>query len=64
MTEMRGHDARDRSDQLSSNRALQDSTGSTRSQRIGNNGPLANPTVSFPEESSEDESPGGTRRPA
>jgi hypothetical protein len=64
MSEMRGHDARDRSDQLSPNRALQDSTGSTKSQRIGNNGPLANPTVSFPEKSSEDESAGEEGRPA
>jgi len=64
MTEMTGHDARDRSDQLSPNRALQDSTGSTKNQRIGKNTPLANPTVSCPENSSEDEPAGGKRCPA
>jgi hypothetical protein len=36
-------------DQLSPNRALQESTGSTGSQRVGDSGPVANPTVSFPE---------------
>jgi hypothetical protein len=40
----------DRSDQLSPNRALQKSLGSSGSQRLGNNGPLANPVVSFPAE--------------
>jgi hypothetical protein len=42
-------------DQLSPNRALQESTGSTGSQRVGNSGPLANPTVSFPEPKPEDD---------
>jgi hypothetical protein len=42
-------------DQLSPNRALRESTGSTGSQRLGNSGPVANPTVSFPEEHPEDE---------
>jgi hypothetical protein len=40
----------DRSDQLSPNRALQKSLGSSGSQRLGDNGPLANPVVSFPAE--------------
>ena len=40
----------DRSDQLRPNRALQKSLGSSGSQRIGDNGPLANPVVSFPDE--------------
>jgi hypothetical protein len=45
---------------LSPNRALQESTGATGSQRIGNNGPVANPTVSFPDDSADREasSPG------
>jgi hypothetical protein len=63
MTETAGRDSRDRSDQLSPNRALHDSTWATGSQRIGNNGPLANPTVSFPEKSSEDGTEDGGRRP-
>jgi hypothetical protein len=44
----------DRSDQLSPNRALQKSLGSSGSQRLGNNGPLANPVVSFPAEPAGD----------
>ena len=44
----------DRSDQLSPNRALQKSLGSSGSQRLGNNGPLANPVVSFPDEPAGD----------
>ena len=40
----------DRSDQLSPNHALQKSLGSSGSQRLGDNGPLANPVVSFPAE--------------
>jgi hypothetical protein len=45
-------------DQLSPGRALQDSLGASASQRIGDNGPLANPTVSFPgEEDPPDEGP-------
>ena len=41
-------------DQLSPNRALRESTGSTGSQRVGNSGPVANPTVSFPDRPAED----------
>lgn len=55
MREPAGHDNPDRSDQLSPNRALHDSTGATASQRIGNNGPVGNPTVSFPDTSAEAE---------
>jgi hypothetical protein len=51
----------DRSDQLSPNRALQKSLGSSGSQRLGDNGPLANPVVSFPDEPAETApAPGGT----
>jgi hypothetical protein len=39
----------DLSDQLSPNRALQESLGASGSQRVGDNGPLANPVVSFPD---------------
>jgi hypothetical protein len=49
----------DRSDQLSPNRALRESLGSSCSQRVGDSGPLANPTVSFP-----DEETGACRDPA
>jgi hypothetical protein len=42
-------------DQLSPNRALRESTGSTGSQRVGDSGPIANPTVSFPEPPPEDD---------
>jgi hypothetical protein len=51
----------DRSDQLSPNRALHDSTGASGSQRIGNNGPVANPTVSFPDEVGEGDPRPGDR---
>ena len=37
----------DQSDQLSPNRALRQSLGSSGSQRVGNSGPVAYPTVSF-----------------
>jgi hypothetical protein len=37
-------------DQLSPSRAQQESLGQSRSQRVGDSGPLANPTVSFPDE--------------
>jgi hypothetical protein len=47
----------DRSDQLSPNRALQKSLGSSGSQRLGDNGPLANPVVSFPDESAGETAP-------
>jgi hypothetical protein len=46
-------------DQLSPNRALQESTGSTGSQRVGDSGPVANPTVSFPEPRAEDDRDAG-----
>jgi hypothetical protein len=42
-------------DQLSPSRALDESLGASESQRIGNNEPVANPVVSFPEEAGEDE---------
>ena len=41
-------------DQLSPNRALRDSLGSSTSQRVGNSGPISNPVVSFPEEPTEE----------
>ncbi len=37
----------DQSDQLSPNRALRESLGSSESQRVGDSGPIANPIVSF-----------------
>jgi hypothetical protein len=48
----------DRSDQLSPNHALQKSLGSSGSQRLGDNGPLSNPVVSFPDEPAGDTAPG------
>ena len=48
------HPERDQSDQLSPNRALRDSLGSSGSQRVGDNGPVANPIVSFPDEPGDD----------
>jgi hypothetical protein len=42
-------------DQLSPNRALEESLGASSSQRVGNSGPVANPTVSFPGEPAEDD---------
>jgi hypothetical protein len=51
-THLRG----DQSDQLSPSRALRESLGSSDSQRVGDNGPLANPVVSFPE-AADDEPP-------
>jgi hypothetical protein len=55
MTTPGGHDSTDRSDQLSPGRALHESTGATGSQRIGNNGPVGNPTVSFPDSGAEEQ---------
>jgi hypothetical protein len=53
--------APDLSDQLSPNQALHDSLGASESQRIGDNGPLGNPVVSFPDEGEqEDPEPGRT----
>jgi hypothetical protein len=40
-------------DQLSPNRALRESVGRAGGQRVGNNEPIANPTVSFPEGSTD-----------
>jgi hypothetical protein len=37
-------------DQLSPSEALRESLGSSRSQRVGDSGPVANPIVSFPED--------------
>jgi hypothetical protein len=48
----------DRSDQLSPNQALRQSLGASSSQRIGDNGPIANPIVSFPDDPG-DEATGG-----
>jgi hypothetical protein len=45
---------RDRSDQLSPGHALQESLGASGSQRVGDNGPLGNPVVSFPDEPDAD----------
>jgi hypothetical protein len=47
----------DESDQLSPSHARRESLGASESQRIGDNGPIANPIVSFPEDSDE-ETPG------
>jgi len=52
----------DLSDQLSPNQALHDSLGASESQRIGDNGPLGNPVVSFPDEG-ERETPEPGRDP-
>jgi hypothetical protein len=48
-------------DQLSPSRALRESLSQSRSQRVGDSGPLANPTVSFPDEpdGGDDESEDG-----
>ena len=51
----------DRSDQLSPNQALRQSLGASASQRIGDNGPIANPIVSFPDDP-EGETTGGEDR--
>jgi hypothetical protein len=37
-------------DALSPARALRDSLGASASQRVGDSGPVANPTTSFPDE--------------
>jgi hypothetical protein len=49
----------DQSDQLSPNRALQESLGRSESQRVGDSGPVANPTVSFANEPDEEGTGGG-----
>jgi hypothetical protein len=40
----------DRSDLLSPSRALRESVWSSGSQRIGDNGPIANPEIAFPDD--------------
>ena len=45
----------DQDDQLSPARAVRKGAGRGSSQRVGNNGPVANPEVSFPEEPAGDE---------
>jgi len=37
-------------DQLSPSEALRESLGASRSQRVGDSGPVANPIVSFPDD--------------
>jgi len=49
---------RDKSDQLSPSHAHDESLGASESQRIGDNGPLANPVVSFPDEAGAPEPEG------
>jgi hypothetical protein len=41
-------------DQLSPGEALRESQGASRSQRVGDSGPVANPIVSFPEDPEAD----------
>ena len=41
-------------DQLSPGQALRASTGASRSQRVGDSGPVANPIVSFPDDPEAD----------
>ena len=40
----------DQEDQLSPSRALRDSVGKNGGARVGDSGPIANPTISFPED--------------
>jgi hypothetical protein len=47
--------ADDQEDLLSPARALRESVGDSGGQRIGNNGPVANPDVSFPDAGEEDD---------
>jgi hypothetical protein len=42
-------------DQLSPGQALEESLGSSGSQRVGDSGPVGNPTVSFPDGPAEPE---------
>jgi len=51
-------------DQLSPNRALRESTGATGSQRVGNNSPVANPTVSFPDDPEAPDEPAVPAEPS
>ena len=44
----------DREDLLSPGRALRESAARGGGQRVGNNGPLANPEVSFPADEEDD----------
>ena len=41
-------------DQLSPSEALRESLGASRSQRVGDSGPVANPIVSFPDDPEAD----------
>jgi len=45
----------DQDDQLSPSRALRESAAKGGGQRVGDNGPVANPDVSFPDEPAVDE---------
>jgi len=45
----------DQDDQLSPSRALREGAAQGGGQRVGNNGPLANPDVSFPDVPADDE---------
>jgi len=45
----------DQDDQLSPARAVREGAARGGGQRLGNNGPVANPEVSFPEEPAGDE---------
>ena len=45
----------DQDDQLSPSRALRESAAKGGGQRVGDNGPVANPDVSFPDEPAADE---------
>ena len=49
----------DQDDQLSPSRSLRESAAEGGGQRVGNNGPMANPEVSFPDEpgAHEDDEP-------
>jgi hypothetical protein len=46
----------DAEDQLSPSRALRESTGKSGGPRVGDSGPVANPTLSFPDEPDDDDS--------
>jgi hypothetical protein len=47
----------DLEDQLSPSRALRESAARAGGQRIGNNGPVANPEVSYPAEPPDSDEP-------
>ena len=48
----------DAEDQLSPSRALRESTGKSGGPRVGDSGPVANPTLSSPDEPDDDDSAG------